>query len=59
MDPRLTAFEPEARGNLVEGLEFHKFYFDNGEFLMTDVSVVSLLNYKLCTLVIWKVDSTP
>ena len=43
----------------MEGLEFHKFYFDNGEFLMTDVSVVSLLNYKLCTLVIWKVDSTP
>lgn len=28
-DPKLTAFEPEARGNLVEGLEFHKFYFDN------------------------------
>jgi len=28
-DPHLTAFEPEAIGNLVEGLEFHKFYFDN------------------------------
>lgn len=28
-DPHLTAFEPEALGNLVEGLEFHKFYFDN------------------------------
>ncbi|KAJ7369868.1 Calcium/calmodulin-dependent protein kinase type II subunit gamma [Desmophyllum pertusum] len=26
VDPHLTAFEPEARGNLVEGLEFHKFY---------------------------------
>jgi hypothetical protein len=25
----MTAFEPEALGNLVEGLEFHKFYFDN------------------------------
>ncbi|XP_042148184.1 calcium/calmodulin-dependent protein kinase type II subunit delta isoform X8 [Ixodes scapularis] len=29
-DPHLTAFEPEALGNLVEGMEFHKFYFDNG-----------------------------
>ncbi|XP_070523447.1 calcium/calmodulin-dependent protein kinase II isoform X6 [Cardiocondyla obscurior] len=28
-DPHLTAFEPEALGNLVEGMEFHKFYFDN------------------------------
>ncbi|MGI9517100.1 MAG: DUF4440 domain-containing protein [Pirellulaceae bacterium] len=28
-DPTLTAFEPEARGHLVTGMEFHKFYFDN------------------------------
>lgn len=27
-DPALTAFEPEARGQLVEGLAFHRFYFD-------------------------------
>jgi calcium/calmodulin-dependent protein kinase (CaM kinase) II len=27
-DPELTAFEPEAKGHLVEGLEFHRFYFD-------------------------------
>jgi calcium/calmodulin-dependent protein kinase (CaM kinase) II len=26
-DPSLTAFEPEARGHLVEGLEFHRYYF--------------------------------
>ena len=25
----MTAFEPEALGNLVEGMDFHKFYFDN------------------------------
>jgi calcium/calmodulin-dependent protein kinase (CaM kinase) II len=25
-DPQLTCFEPEARGNLVTGLPFHKFY---------------------------------
>jgi calcium/calmodulin-dependent protein kinase (CaM kinase) II len=29
-DPSLTAFEPEARGQLVEGLAFHRFYFDLG-----------------------------
>jgi calcium/calmodulin-dependent protein kinase (CaM kinase) II len=27
-DPTLTVFEPETRGQLVEGLEFHNFYFD-------------------------------
>jgi calcium/calmodulin-dependent protein kinase (CaM kinase) II len=27
-DPTLTCFEPEARGHLVEGLEFHRFYFE-------------------------------
>ncbi len=26
-DPSLTAFEPEALGRLIEGLEFHGFYF--------------------------------
>jgi calcium/calmodulin-dependent protein kinase (CaM kinase) II len=26
-DPTLTAFEPEARGQLVTGLDFHSFYF--------------------------------
>src|SRR5207302_5047775 len=29
-DPTLTAFEPEASGQLVEGLEFHRFYFNLG-----------------------------
>ncbi|XP_063707400.1 calcium/calmodulin-dependent protein kinase type II alpha chain isoform X5 [Culicoides brevitarsis] len=29
VDPHLTAFEPEALGNLVEGMDFHKFYFEN------------------------------
>lgn len=27
-DSSLSAFEPEARGHLVEGLDFHKHYFD-------------------------------
>lgn len=29
-DPSLTAFEPEAPGQLVSGLAFHRFYFDLG-----------------------------
>lgn len=31
-DPHLTAFEPESLGNLVEGMDFHKFYFENGNW---------------------------
>jgi hypothetical protein len=26
-DPTLTCFEPEAQGQLVEGMDFHNFYF--------------------------------
>ena len=54
-EPTLTVFEPEARGQLVEGLEFHGFYFDRGAMkgphnvtlcaphvrIMGDVAVVS------------------
>ena len=29
-DPTLTCFEPEARGHMVQGMPFHKFYFDLG-----------------------------
>ena len=32
-DERVTCFEPHAKGNLVEGIDFHKYYFDNGEFI--------------------------
>lgn len=31
-DPGLTSFEPEALGNLVEGMDFHRFYFENCRF---------------------------
>src|SRR5262245_48472094 len=27
-DPSLTCFEPEAHRHLVEGMPFHRFYFD-------------------------------
>src|SRR5262245_131438 len=54
-DPSLTAFEPEALGQRVEGLSFHHFYFRLGGFrgehgttmcspqvrVMGDVAVVS------------------
>ena len=26
-DPTITAFEPEGRGHMIEGMEFHHFYF--------------------------------
>ncbi len=29
-DPTLSAFEPESRGQLIEGLDFHSFYFERG-----------------------------
>ncbi len=29
-DPSLTALEPESLGHLVEGMDFHRYYFDLG-----------------------------
>jgi calcium/calmodulin-dependent protein kinase (CaM kinase) II len=29
-EPSLTALEPESHGQIVEGLAFHRFYFDLG-----------------------------
>jgi calcium/calmodulin-dependent protein kinase (CaM kinase) II len=29
-DPSITCFEPEALGRLVEGMDFHQFYFKLG-----------------------------
>jgi calcium/calmodulin-dependent protein kinase (CaM kinase) II len=29
-DPSLTCFEPEAHGHMVQGLDFHQFYFKLG-----------------------------
>ena len=34
-DAQLTSFEPEALGNLLDGMEFHKFYFDNGQYFQS------------------------
>lgn len=29
-DSEITAFEPESQGHLVQGMDFHRFYFDLG-----------------------------
>jgi calcium/calmodulin-dependent protein kinase (CaM kinase) II len=42
-DPNITAFEPEALGNLVEGIEFHRFYFDNS-IKQSKTTNVTILN---------------
>jgi len=42
-DPNITAFEPEALGNLVEGIDFHRFYFDNS-LSKSKTSNVTILN---------------
>ena len=65
-DPTLSCFEPEARGHLVQGMPFHKFYFELGgnnpgqttiatphvRFLGTDVAVVSYVR------LVQRVDTT-
>lgn len=38
-DPGLTSFEPEALGNLVEGTDFHRFYFENGKDILLHMRV--------------------
>jgi calcium/calmodulin-dependent protein kinase (CaM kinase) II len=40
-DPSLTCFEPEAAGQQVEGLEFHRFYFRIGRAGEAQVTMVS------------------
>ena len=39
-DPSLTAFEPEACGHLVEGMDFHKFYFELNQDSPTQTTLV-------------------
>uniref|UniRef100_A0A8C4HNN0 calcium/calmodulin-dependent protein kinase n=1 Tax=Dicentrarchus labrax TaxID=13489 RepID=A0A8C4HNN0_DICLA len=41
-DPGLTSFEPEALGNLVEGTDFHRFYFENGKGFLTSTATACL-----------------
>ena len=34
VDPNVTSFEPEAVGNLVSGLDFHKYWFENRKYFI-------------------------
>ena len=47
-DPGLTSFEPEALGNLVEGMDFQRFYFENRKFkilfILVELSSVFLFS---------------
>lgn len=45
----MTAFEPDALGNLITGMEFHKFYFENGILML----LLSL--YGAGSLVDWRI----
>ncbi|RVE55508.1 hypothetical protein OJAV_G00235550 [Oryzias javanicus] len=56
-DPGLTSFEPEGLGNLVEGMDFHRFYFDNqrlrvisGDLNLVKVNGVELTAVSLSVL---------
>jgi len=46
-DPTLSAFEPEARGHLVEGMEFHQFYFELGEYSAPVTTTMSSPHVRL------------
>jgi calcium/calmodulin-dependent protein kinase (CaM kinase) II len=40
-DNRITCFEPAGRGNLVEGLDFHRYYFDNSKSSPVNTTILS------------------
>jgi len=39
-DRQLSAFEPEARGQLVVGMDFHRYYFDSHQAKQSDGKLV-------------------
>ena len=46
-DPTLSAFEPEALGNLVEGMEFHHTYFAHPSNLISRKSIIRSPHLRL------------
>ena len=53
-DPGLTAFEPEAVGNLVFGMDFHKFYFEmhsSGRARQSTISAPEVRVFGDCAIV--------
>lgn len=49
-DKDLTSFEPEAKGNLVTGIPFHKYYFDNLMSKRTEILNTTLISPHVITL---------
>lgn len=54
-DPGLTSFEPEGLGNLVEGMDFHRFYFDNRKSIAAAAESAS----TVCSCQDTKADPSP
>ena len=46
-DPTLSAFEPEALGNLVEGMDFHETYFANQSKAVSRKSAIHAPHLRL------------
>ncbi len=46
-DSTLTCFEPEVRGHLVAGLDFHRFYFDLGGHLGKHANTICAPHVRL------------
>ena len=46
-DPTLTAYEPEAVGNFITGLEFHRIYFESNRRGATVKSTISCPDVRL------------
>ena len=46
-DPAMTAYEPEAVGNLVAGMDFHEFYFKLGGAGRLKQSTISSPNVRV------------
>ena len=46
-DASLTAYEPEAKGHLVAGMDFHKFYFDMESSGRASQSTISAPSVRL------------
>jgi calcium/calmodulin-dependent protein kinase (CaM kinase) II len=46
--PTLTCFEPEGRGHLIEGLPFHKFYFDLGPAKKAPENTICSAHVRVC-----------
>lgn len=59
-DPGLTSFEPEALGNLVEGMDFHRFYFENRRgFFHTNIDQNGLSLFCVFRIGFWSFQFWP